>query len=162
MDNLFVGTLEDYDSIKSDMDFYTVIAAKEPYHRLAVGYRGRSCGRDNPEYLFALRERCLICNLVDVDNPEWISPIIIERIFDSIKGELALGKKVLICCNKGRSRSATIGLMYLKQVGYFNEKTKFEEAEKLYREIYPEYDPADGIRIFAENICGMSSPHNVR
>lgn len=146
--NLFIGTIADYELEKNNNDFYTVIAAKEPYHRQAVGYSGRSCGKDNPEYLFAERERCLICNLVDVDNPEWISPIIITKAFEFIDNALANDRQILICCNQGQSRSATIGLMYMKKLGYFKDKS-FEVAEEEYLNIYPDYSPADGMRGFA-------------
>lgn len=147
--NLFVGTLNDYEEIKNNNDFYTVIAAKEPYHRKAVGYSGRSCGKEHPEYLFAERERCLICNLVDVDNPEWISPIIISRALEFIENTLGkLDRQVLICCNQGHSRSATIGLLYMKHKGFFKD-IPFEEAETQYKRIYPEYEPAGGMRGFA-------------
>jgi hypothetical protein len=147
--NLFIGTISDYELEKSNDDFYTVIAAKEPYHRIAVGYSGRSCGKEHPEYLFAERDRCLICNLVDVPNPEWISPVIISRAFECIDNALVDNKQVLICCNQGQSRSATIGLMYMKKLGYF-ERMKFEEAEQAYLRIYPDYSPADGMRGFAQ------------
>ena len=147
---LFIGTLNDYEIIKNDTDFYTVIAAKEPMHRRAVGYSGRSCGKDNPEYLFAERERCLICNLVDVENPEWISPIIIAKAFECIENALENEeRKVLVCCNQGHSRSAVIGLMYMKQKGHFAEGVSFEDTEKKFIKLYPEYAPAGGMRGFA-------------
>lgn len=146
--DLWVGTIADYEIEKDNEDFFTVIAAKEPYHRIAVGYSGRSCGKDNPEYLFAERERCLICNLVDVADPAYISPVIISKVLESIKDTLDNGKQVLICCNQGHSRSAVIGLLYMKHKGFF-KGISFEEAETQYERIYPDYAPADGMRGFA-------------
>lgn len=149
MPNLFVGTLDDYETIKDDEDFYSVIAAKEPMHRRAVGYSGRSCGKDHPEYLFAERERCLICNLVDVENPEWISPIIISRAIEFTENAIdELNRQVLICCNQGHSRSAVIGLLYMKHKGFFKDLA-FEEAEQQFLRLYPDYAPAGGMRGFA-------------
>ena len=151
--NWFVGTLSDYEEIKNNNDFYCVIAAKEPMHRKAVGYSGRSCGKDHPEYLFAERERCLICNLVDVENPEWISPIIISKALDFIGNALdKLDRQVLVCCNQGHSRSAVIGLLYMKHKGFFKD-ISFEEAETQYKRIYPDYEPAGGMRGFAMQNC---------
>lgn len=40
--NILIGTIDDYEGIKGNSDYFTVIAAKEPYHRKAVGYSGRS------------------------------------------------------------------------------------------------------------------------
>lgn len=149
MRDLFVGTLEDYEKIKDNEDFFTVIAAKEPMHRRTVGYSGRSCGKGHPEYLFAERERCLICNLVDVENPEWISPVIISKALEFIDNAIVrLNHQVLVCCNQGHSRSAVIGLLYMKYKGFF-ENMPFEEAEKQFLLLYPEYAPAGGMRGFA-------------
>lgn len=146
--NILIGTIDDYEVIKGSDDYFTVIAAKEPYHRRAVGYSGRSCGKDNPEYLYAERSGCLICNLVDVDNPDWISDIIIDKIFADIDKALKDRRQVLICGNKGHSRSACIGMMYMKRAGYF-KGIGFDGAEMLYRKIYPPYEPARGIREYA-------------
>lgn len=146
--NILIGTIDDYEVIKGSDDYFTVIAAKEPYHRRAVGYSGRSCGKDNPEYLYAERSGCLICNLVDVDNPDWISDVIIDKIFTDIDKAVKDGQQVLICCNQGRSCSACIGMMYMKRAEYF-KGISFDGAEMLYRKIYPPYEPARGIREYA-------------
>ncbi len=149
--NLFVGTTEDYEAVKGNKDFFTVIAAKEPYHRQAVGYKGRACSKEHPEYLYAERERCLICNLVDVDNPDWISPIIINKALEDIdKALLTDNVQVLVCCNQGKSRSATIGFMYMKRKGYFGENPDFEFSEKCFKTIYLGYEPANGMREYAK------------
>ena len=148
-ENVYVGTIEDYEKIKFDYAFYTVIAAKEPYHRRAVGYNGRSCGKEHPEYLYAERERCLICNLVDVDNPDWISPVIIGKALEKVNVASKNGRKVLICCNQGRSRSASIGMLYMRTKHKLS--ADFETAEKEYKLIYPSYEPANGIRRFVKN-----------
>lgn len=153
MPNLFIGTLSDYEAIKDNEDFYSVIAAKEPMHRRAVGYSGRSCGKYHPEYLFAERKRCLICNLVDVENPDWISPVIISRAIGFIDNALENDRQVLVCCNQGQSRSAVIGMMYMKHKGFFKE-ISFEDAEKQLLRLYPDYAPAGGMRGFAKQHWG--------
>lgn len=148
--NLFVGTTEDYEQIKSNTDFFAVIAAKEPYHRQAVGYSRRSCGKDNPEYLYAERERCLICNLVDVEHPDWISPVIINKAFEDIdKALFEDNKQVLICCNQGKSRSASLGFMYMQRRKAFASCPDFKTAEDCFKKIYPAYEPAGGMRGYA-------------
>ena len=146
-EKVYVGTLEDYELNKSSENIYTIIAAKEPYHRRVVGYSGRACSKHHPEYLYAERERCLICNLVDVDDVNWISPVIIDKVFKNMSAALEKGMNVLICCNQGRSRSATIGMMYLHSIGVLEKD--FETSEKEYRLIYPHYEPAKGIRDYA-------------
>lgn len=66
--------------------------------------------------------------------------------------------QVLVHCNQGASRSATIGLLYLHYTRKMNTDD-FEQAEALYSACYPLYNPADGMRLFAkshwEDYAGM-------
>jgi len=146
--NVFVGNEIDYErTVKYQDGWATVHACKEPYHRQALGYSGRAVSKDHPEYLFALRGDHLILNLVDVDNPDWISPVIINKAIEFIDDAIESGKPVLIHCNQGMSRSAGIGLIYLAHIGLFKDMT-FEAVEKNYMTIYPPYNPARGMREF--------------
>ena len=63
--NLFVGSLIDYQNHQFDNDYYFVQACKEPCHRKALGYTGRSADENHPEYLVAFRERKIILNMID-------------------------------------------------------------------------------------------------
>ena len=145
--NLFVGNQDDYEgAVRGQANWAVIHACKEPYHRQALGYTGRAAPKDHPEYLIAKRENRIILNLVDVDNPDWISPIIIDEAMGFIRTNLDLGKSVLVHCNQGMSRSAGIGLLYLATQGFFKGDT-FEIAESKYRStIYPAYNPAQGMR----------------
>ncbi len=51
----------------------------------------------------------------------------------------------MVHCNQGRSRSPTIAMLVLAK----SLPAKFEDAEDAFREIYPDYDPANGMREFA-------------
>ncbi|WP_320130766.1 dual specificity protein phosphatase [uncultured Sphaerochaeta sp.] len=147
--NLFIGNQEDFDRfVKFQQNWATIHACKEPYHRKAVGYTGRSCSKDNAEYLLAIRDDELMLNLVDVADPLWISPIIIDKAISFISEKLDEGKKVLVHCNQGHSRSAIIGLLFLASKGYFS-KLSFKEAEIKYLKIYPDYFPAGGVKGYA-------------
>ena len=144
--NLFIGDEEDYEQAVKYQDGWAVVhACKEPYHRRALGYSGRTCANTHPEYLLAYRGDCLILNLVDVDNPAWVNPIIIDSAIAFIDEHLAAGQKVLVHCNWGQSRSACIGLLYLATKGEYTD-CAFTEAEGRYREKYIKYRPAAGIR----------------
>ena len=145
--NLFIGNQDDYEGkVRAQPNWAVVQACKEPYHRQALGYSGRGAPQNHPEYLVAKRGNRIILNLVDVDNPDWVSPIIIDEAIRFIKSNLESGKNVLVHCNQGMSRSAGIGLLYLSTQGYFRGES-FEVAENKYRtSIYPEYNPSQGIR----------------
>jgi hypothetical protein len=123
-----------------------VQACKEPYHREALGYVCRGAPRDHAEYLWANRDKRLILNMVDVDDPSYIRPEMIDNALDFIQSALVGGcDKVLIHCNQGGSRAPGLALFYMHQregiypVGY-------EPAEHLFRDVYPNFQPAGGIR----------------
>ncbi len=142
---LFIGNEIDYESnVKRENGWAIVHACKEPYHRSAVGYSGRACAKTHPEYLLAHRGNRLMLNLVDVDNLDWISPLIVDETIAFVDKALGQGLKVLIHCNQGMSRSAGLGLLYLAHIGQFHDMC-FEDAEKRYISIYPPYQPAGGI-----------------
>jgi len=146
--NVFIGDENDYEcNVKYNETFNVIQACKEPYHRKAIGYKGRACDSQNPEYLFAIRDNRLILNLIDGKNHEYVSKIIIDKAIRYINESLNSGKKVLIHCNKGESRSASIGLLFLAHKGVF-KGDRFDIAERKYKEIYPKYSPSEGINKF--------------
>lgn len=145
-ENLFIGNELDYETnVKSQTGWIVVHACKEPYHRQAVGYSGRACAKTHPEYLFALRGNRLVLNLVDVDDPNWVSPIIVDETMKFLDYGLKKGLKALVHCNQGMSRSAGLGLLYLAHIGQFHDMD-FLTAETMYQKVYTPYQPAGGIR----------------
>jgi hypothetical protein len=109
MQNLFVGNEVDYETnVRNDNSWAVVHACKEPYHRQALGYSGRGAPKGHPEYLIAKRGTRLILNMVDADNPAYIPKEIIDAALQFIHEQLASGKKVLVHCNQGASRSAPL------------------------------------------------------
>lgn len=147
--DLFIGCQDDYEEIvKKQEGWFVIHACKEPYHRQALGYTGRGAANTHPEYLIAERGNRLILNLVDVDNPAYISKEIIDTAIKAIEDNIKTNK-VLVHCNQGCSRSAVIGLLYLHYTDII-PNDDFETAEQEYLKIYPAYNPANGMRIFAK------------
>lgn len=146
--NLFVGVIGEADEIEDYPDWVIVYAAKEPAHRKAVGYTGRGCPKDHPEYLYAERDRKLMLNLVGVDNVEWISPVIINKAFDCIESGLDHGKKVFVCCNQGHSRSAVIALLVFAARANLN--LDYKQAVEQFMLVYPAYKPGKGMEDYAK------------
>lgn len=149
--NLFIGNQDDYElNVKNVNDhaaWMVVHACKEPYHRSALGYKSRGAPKNHPEYLMAIRGNRLILNLVDVDDPAYINRQIIDTALEFIYNGLDAGNRVLVHCNQGQSRSAAIGLLYLAVHGLIPNQ-ELEDAEKEFIHIYPNYQPANGIREF--------------
>jgi len=147
--NLYIGSQDDYElNVKFLPDWYVIHACKEPYHRQALGYSGRAVANTHPEYLIAERDNRLILNLVDAADPKYIAKEIIDKAVAAIDENIN-SRKVLLHCNQGMSRSATIGLLYLHHIGIISTSF-FKEAETEFKNLYPLYMPGNGMRVFAE------------
>lgn len=147
--DLYVGSQQDYEYKVKGKDNWAVIhACKEPYHRRLLGYTGRRAPKDHPEYLIAERDDRLFLNLVDANTPNYIPKEIIDKALEYIAQKLRENKKVLVHCNQGMSRSPTIAFLYLANTSYFTT-SDFLEAEQQFRELYPFYEPGNGIHQFA-------------
>ena len=145
--NIFVGSAVDYEQrVRGESGWAVVHACKEPYHRQALGYSGRSAPSTHPEYLFARREDRLFLNLVDADEPRYFSKEIMIAAISFIHEALASGKKVLIHCNQGESRGPSIALLFLACRLSVIPSDSLESSEIAFRVLYPEYRPKNGIR----------------
>lgn len=144
--NLFVGNLIDYEQNQLNEDFYFVQACKEPCHRKALGYTGRSADENHPEYLIAYRERRIILNMIDPPTSKYFENVLFEKSLNFINEHLINGKKVLVHCNQGFSRSPSIALLYLATIKKI-DNSSFESAELDFLKLYPSYKPS-GIKQF--------------
>lgn len=153
---LFVGSQADFEAIHKDnpdlKDWAIVHACKVPHHKEMVGYTTSGAPKDHPDYLFKLEGNRLACNLVDVDDPDFIRPEIIDAALGFID-QYVRGEKpcnVLVHCNQGGSRAPTIAMLYLGMRGEL-PPADFEFAEAEFkRQFYPAYNPARGMREFAK------------
>ena len=149
--DLFVGDQGDYEyQVKGKEGWAVVHACKEPYHRQLLGYTTRGAPKDHPEYYFAERDNRLYLNLVDAPNPAYIPQEIIDKAIAFIHEKLGEGRKVLVHCNQGESRSPGIGLMYLLKHTDVLPKTSLDEALAAFRNLYPAFHPSGGISGFIE------------
>ena len=142
--NLHVGSERDEQCIRGQAGWFFIHACKEPYHRQALGYTGRGAATTHPEYLIARRNGRLILNLVDVDDPSYISPEIVDAALDAVRDNIQ-HSKILLHCNQGQSRSPSIALLYLlKHTDILGQKD-MAAAIAAFRAIYPPFAPARGM-----------------
>jgi hypothetical protein len=157
--NLHIGHQADYDwDVSRRSGWFTVHACKEPYHRQALGYSGRAAPKSHPEYLMAYRGNRLILNMIDAPRPDYIPREIVDAALTFAHEHLSQGHPVLVHCNQGQSRSAAIGMLYL---GSYTEELPypdFFQAEEVFREMYPPYAPATGVRGFEIPVLSNSTP----
>jgi len=144
---IWVGDAWDYETYASRFyDFAVVHACKEPYHRQAVGYRGRAAPKDHPEYLVAQRDNRLMLNMIDSDNPDFFSQVMIWQALKFIEEHHGNHWRVLIHCNQGESRGPSLAMLYLSAWLGVIPNESLEEAEQRFRKLYPNYHPKAGIR----------------
>jgi predicted protein tyrosine phosphatase len=145
--NLFVGDEIDYELNVAVQEGWAVVhACKEPYHRQALGYRGREAPERHPERLVARRGYRLILNMVDARDPELFPKEMIDAALDFIDEALSRDLKVLVHCDRGESRSPSIALLYMAaRLGELPTES-LEAAEEKFRAVYPYYNPQPGIR----------------
>ncbi|MFW6162474.1 MAG: dual specificity protein phosphatase family protein [Planctomycetota bacterium] len=148
---LYIGPQDDYENTVRFLDgWYVVHAAKEPYHREAVGYDGHDPPPNHPEYLVARRDHRLMLNLVDCVRAVDIPRRIFDRAVAFIHEGLTTGHQVLVHCQVAVSRSPAIGLLYLTAHTDALDATTYEEAAELYRDLYPNFAPGPAVRAFLE------------
>ncbi|MEG3756869.1 dual specificity protein phosphatase family protein [Pseudoalteromonas carrageenovora] len=142
--DIYVGTKEEYELAKSTgMKIVCALNRANGYvtHQSVVGWSGRGCNKDNPYYLFKETEEAIYLNMIDGDNPAYVSNEMIDPALGFIKRALDDEEKVFIYCSLGESRSPSIALMYLLENGLIDR----EDADKVFREnYYSEYKPKFG------------------
>lgn len=148
-ENLYVGPQAAYEGEVAGQDGWWVVHAnKEPYHRDAVQYTGHDPPTDHPEYLIARRGHRLMLNLIDavveVDYPKVIFDTAIAFVHEGLQS----GARVLIHCEQGVSRSASIGLLYLRRYTDTFATLSYPDAGKKFSLIYPPFGPGKAIRYF--------------
>lgn len=146
-ERLYVGSLDDLRNflfLENPEDFYILYCTKNPSHKDMVGYEGKSCPKDHPEYLVARRGNQMALNMVDAPSPKFFSKEMITAGLDFMEEGYNKGCKVLICCNKGQSRSPSMAFLFmatrLKEL--FGD---FSDSFAMFRHLYGDYMPADGI-----------------
>ena len=141
MDHIYVGSQADDEALTDRHGWAIVHAAKEPYHRRAVGYTNRAAPADHPERLIALRGNELYLNLIDAPDAAYLPVEIFDAARGFIYGWRAIGAKVLIHCNQGLSRAPGIAMYYM--IGML--PSVFDDAVEAFTELYPEIKLGDGV-----------------
>ena len=155
--DLFVGNLQD---CQSASDFAIIHACKNPCHKSGVGYRG-NLSSSHPNYLIKETSDNLYLNLVDMNRivPEYTDEPI-EKAINFIQSNLKEGKKVLIHCNLGQSRSCSIAIIYLARYNIISNES-YDLALNDFRKLYPIVDIGFGFKNYLiQNWNGLMGVQN--
>ena len=144
---LYIGSDKDVPTAKARM-YARLCACKdgEDSHRSMLEYTTMSAP-EGKNYLTVRDGDVMALNLIDVDDPEMIPDKVLDEGLMFIREMQEKGRILLVHCNAGHSRSATLVLMYLRAIGEMSDS--FLAAEKKFRTIYPPYDPGVGMRSHA-------------
>lgn len=129
-----------------------VHACKDPCHRRAVGYTGRSLEQDHSHYLILEDDSNLYMNLIDPPTPRLFMADSFHGFLEFASGRYEEGDRLLIHCNEGLSRAPSLALLFLaKELGELPDDS-YGSARQSYEERDPAYAPSRGIRTYlAEN-----------
>lgn len=145
--NLWIG--DENDVARAREKGYAIVSACKDgisSHRQLLGYTSMGAPKSSPEYLVARRKDHLYLNLIDGDDPAYVPDKVIDEALSFISEYLDKGKSVLVHCVEGISRSPSIALLWLVK----NGKLPVEGAVRKFKQLYPDYDPSPGIRIYTK------------
>lgn len=127
-----------------------VHACKDPCHRQAVGYSGRSVGQDHPNYLILEDGLNLYMNLIDPPTPHLFMRESFHSFLEFATRRYETGDRLLIHCNEGRSRAPSLALLFLaKELEELTDQS-FPASRVEYSERDPVYAPNQGIRTYLQ------------
>lgn len=148
IDRLFVGDEEIYKRLRGREGWSFLRACKNGVdsHRDLLGYTELSAPK-GPNYLWVRKGNVLALNIIDIDDVNYIPEQMIEHGVKFVAERHQAGDKVLIACNQGHSRGPTIAMLYMHSIGELPHS--FIQAERIFKTLYPKYDPNLGMRKFA-------------
>ena len=143
-DKLFIGSTDD---CLPDSGFNIVHACKHPCHKKRFG----SPDQSSQEYLFGESGDNLYLNMIDPEVPMFKLPM----FFGFLNWmKLKRGIPVLIHCNKGKSRSVSLALLWMAHEKIVPHGT-FDEAWDAFDDMHPGvYEPNKGIEDFLREHWG--------
>lgn len=144
LDHLWVGGDRDYEKLKDREGWSFLRTCKEGPggHRFILGYNTLGAPKDK-NYLSVRKGNTLALNLLDLDDPNFISTEMINKGLDFIGERLKAGDKVLVACNQGHSRGPSLAFMYLRRIGDLPDV--FRQGFKNFKMLYPKYEPGQAI-----------------
>lgn len=142
--NLYIGNREEVRSQCWDGNEWSFVLAAKTFHKSILGYTGNAAPKDE-NYLFFKTSNALVLNLIDAKDPRYISKECIKEAILFIDAEIRKGKKVLVACDQGKSRSAGICFLYMHQKGLV-------KGFKAFKKLYPETELGEGMKVIVEEI----------
>lgn len=150
IDRLWTGDDADYGRIRGKAGWSCLRCCKDGpgSHRELLGYHTMGAPK-GANYLWVRRGAVMALNLIDIDDPAFVSDAMIKHGMAFVAERYKAGDKVLIACNAGHSRGPTTTLLYLRSIGEMPHN--FLRSEHIFKTLYRKYDPGTGMRQFARS-----------
>lgn len=150
IDRLWVGSDADVPEAKR-RGYARLTAAKDgpDGHREMLGYTTMGAPKDE-NYLFVRKGDHAAMNLIDIDDPEFISEKMILQGIEFAQEMWSKGKKILIHCNAGHSRGPTTAFLFMRSIGELPQP--FNRAKKIFKALYEPWDPGHGMEFVARKM----------
>lgn len=126
-----------------------VHACKHPCYGLAVG----QVPKTHEHYLYCERGEQLYLNMVDAPDPRFFQVPTVQHALDFMHRHWQQSGKILVHCNWGASRSASLALLLLSK-RMQTLPPAYAEAKEALLQMYPHYLPTWGIDKFLERNWG--------
>ena len=145
--NIYVGDENSYYSIFDKEDWAILHCCKHPFHCQFVGYSG-NLPSTHEDYALKRKGNEMALNLVDMhffsENYLDFNKDMFEQAFSFLDEYYKNGKRIYIHCNEGKSRSPSLGMLYMARLGGF-DYADFENSLEKFKKIYPTYEPKKNI-----------------
>lgn len=153
INRLYVGGDSDYERLKGKSGWSFLRCCKEGPggHRETLGYSTHAAPK-GPNYLAVEKGDRMALNFLDPTDPNLIPEKMVATGLEYVHKRLTAGDKVLVACNMGHSRGPTTAMLYLRSIG--DLRGNFHSSERVFRTLYPKYDPGLGVRQFARHHWG--------
>lgn len=140
--NVYVGNLEGL--IFTNKKDWAIIHASQRYHYYVMGwdYKDHKPNKSHTNYLHYQYKNEISLNWVDGRSElyDWVGVETFNNLLDFIE-DRSKTLKVFIHCDLGKSRSPTVGLLYLAKRTDIIPGFSYEIAYKKFKKIYPQYNP---------------------
>ncbi len=129
-----------------------VHACKRPCYQGAIGREG-TLPHDHPDHHAIAESHDLYLNLRDRMQPRF-SMEVFEAFFRFTVQQWAAERELLLHCNAGRSRSPSLGLLFLAGITEDIPNDTFIQAANAYAALDPKARPGPGLRYYLRDHWG--------
>lgn len=127
---------------KAGGDFF--VLASKTFHAERLGYKNGKKAPEGENYYYVSKPNELIINWVDSNKKEFFHPITFQYAVDCAVARIKNGKRVVVSCDQGKSRSTGLAIAVLIQLGELPRDLK--EATRLFKEKHPSAEMGEGIK----------------